>query len=354
MYLRHGAYHYVHRDGSWQRLGTDLREATRKAEALNDPANLFGTMSHWLDQFILSCEKRIGRSRSEKGLSKRTVDDYRDNVELLKIAFGKMWPHEVRPHHVAQYLELGRQQQRAVRANREKACLSACFTWLMMFPQSGFVGPNPCAGVRRNPETPDDRYVSDEEMTASLAVMPKMVRCLLLLVYRTLQRPQDVLTWNRRNLVEREAKKVLRVQQLKMETRTAKTVDIEVTPEISAILQELNVSLDGTVVGPGMPFIHRADGRAYTYDGICSIFRRYLTKARVKHATTGEETPVPVWSPYAMKAKGATDMWRAGVPLEQIQLLCGHDSVTTTERYVKAHWRDVVKPNTRPVSKKSA
>lgn len=48
---------------------------------------------------------------------------------------------------------------------------------------------------------------------------------------------------------------------------------------------------------------------------------------------------------YDMKGKGATDMWRSGVPLEQIQVLCGHESVTTTEVYVKSRWVDTVEPN---------
>lgn len=46
-----------------------------------------------------------------------------------------------------------------------------------------------------------------------------------------------------------------------------------------------------------------------------------------------------------MKGKGATDMWLAGTPLELIQVLCGHASVTTTEKYVKARWRGTVAPN---------
>jgi len=354
VYHRHGAYYYCHKDGRWERLGTDLSEAERKAKVFNDPNALYGTMAYWLDRFLLSCEARVGLSAREKGLSKRTAADYKDNIKFLKAYFGTMSPHEVKPRHVGQYLELGRQQQRAIRANREKACLSACFSWLMIHPDAGFAGPNPCTGVKRNPERPADRYVTDEEMEVSLAVMPKMVRGLLLLVYLTLQRPEDVLTWTRRNLIEREGKSVLRVHQSKMQTRTEKSVDIEVTADIQAVLKDLNVNLDGTVTGPGMTFIHGRRGHPYTYDGICSIFRRYLSRAKLKHPSTGEETRVPTWSPYGMKAKGATDMWRAGISLEQIQVLCGHDSITTTEKYVKAHWRDVVKPNTRPVSKKTA
>ncbi|MGN6667909.1 MAG: integrase, partial [Trinickia sp.] len=51
------------------------------------------------------------------------------------------------------------------------------------------------------------------------------------------------------------------------------------------------------------------------------------------------------FGPYDMKAKGATDMWLAGEPLERIQLLCGHDPVKTTEIYVKCRWRGTAEPN---------
>lgn len=42
-------------------------------------------------------------------------------------------------------------------------------------------------------------------------------------------------------------------------------------------------------------------------------------------------------------------MWLAGVPLEQVQALCGHESITTTEIYVKSRWRGTIEPNRRVV-----
>ncbi|WP_328814353.1 tyrosine-type recombinase/integrase [Pelistega ratti] len=48
-----------------------------------------------------------------------------------------------------------------------------------------------------------------------------------------------------------------------------------------------------------------------------------------------------------IKGKGATDMWLRGVPLEQIQVLCGHESIKTTEIYVKSRWIGTVMPNTK-------
>jgi integrase len=71
-------------------------------------------------------------------------------------------------------------------------------------------------------------------------------------------------------------------------------------------------------------------------------------QASVREHHTKDKGPLaamPSWGLYDMKGKGATDMWLSGVPLEQIQVLCGHDSVTTTERYVKSRWKGIVAPN---------
>lgn len=38
-------------------------------------------------------------------------------------------------------------------------------------------------------------------------------------------------------------------------------------------------------------------------------------------------------------------MWRAGIPIEQIQLLCGHADKATTEKYIKARWSETATPN---------
>ena len=351
VYYRHGAFYYVHHDGRWERLGTDIRNAKRRAGVMNDPSGLFGTLSYWLDKFIVDCETRIGLSKEAKGLAPRTVDDYKDNAAYLKSYFGKMRPGEVEPHHVGKYLELGRRNERAVRANREKACLSSAFTWLMLQSESGFKGPNPCIGVKRNPEFKNDRYVTDDQMIAVIDAAPRMVSALLRLVYRTLQRPEDILTWDRSNLVVRDGRRILRVEQSKMSTRAGKTVDIEISEDIETILRDLKVNTDGTAVGPGMPFLHRRDGSGYTYSGLNSMLKRAVKKASVEHPNTGELEAVATFGFYSMKGKGATDMWRASVPLEQIQVLCGHESVTTTEKYVKAGWTEIVSPNSRAVVK---
>lgn len=38
-------------------------------------------------------------------------------------------------------------------------------------------------------------------------------------------------------------------------------------------------------------------------------------------------------------------MWLAGVPIEQIQMLCGHKNKAATEVYLKQRWRETAQPN---------
>lgn len=331
--FKHGAFYYIHKDDrGWEKLGTDIAEAKRKAEHYNDAGGKYGTLGYWLDAFILSCEKRVGLSKEQRGIAQRTHDDYKSDVEMLKTFFEDMLPPKVEPHHVGKYLEMGALGGRPVRANREKACLSAAFTWMMLQPDSG-VKVNPCLGVKRNPEFKRERYVEHDEYHAVCKIAVRQVRGFMALVYRTLQRPEDIITWTPADIINKREpdgsiRRVIRNDQGK----TGKIVDIAVTPDIDAILRDLR--MEGAVTGPGMTLIHKMDGHAYTYDGICGMLRRYIRKLKLES-----------FGFYDLKGKGATDMWLAGVPMEMIQVLCGHESITTTEVYVKCRWRGTVEPN---------
>ena len=90
-------------------------------------------------------------------------------------------------------------------------------------------------------------------------------------------------------------------------------------------------------------FVHRDDGTRYTYDGISCMFRRYVKKCGLKD-----------FGLYDLKGKAATGMYRAGVPLEQIQHLLGHTSIKTTELYIKARLPDLVAPTSRPMVRQQA
>jgi len=157
---------------------------------------------------------------------------------------------------------------------------------------------------------------------------------MMTLIYRTCQRPEDLLKAGIANIkkVEREGRevRVLRVSQ----DKTGKTVDIVLAGDLEKLVDE---HLAAKTVWP--TFVHTRSGKRYTYSGIAAMFRRYVKKAGLTD-----------FGLYDIMGKGATDMFRAGVPLERVQHLLGHDSVTTTEIYIKARLPGVAMPNMRTLS----
>jgi integrase len=335
VYAHHGAFYYVHKSGEWEHLGTDVEEAKRRAKVYNDPGSSFGTMSYYLDLFLAHCDKRV----AAKGLAERTRDDYKRDSEPLKKYFGKLTPAQVTSKAVQDYLDLGAELNRAVRANRERACLSACLSWLIRTDENCGIKVNPCmrqSGVKRNRETKREVYVEDAWYRAVYDASPKSVRGMMALVYRTLQRPDDILGWGPWNIVHKDGQRVLRNDQGK----TGTVVDIAIDAGLDAVIRELQ----GEVPSISQPWLHTLKGEAYTYDGLCAIFRRVQAKVR-------KDIPgMPTWGFYDLKGKGATDLvYREGRPLELVQLLCGHKDKTTTEIYVKARWRETAVSNSRQI-----
>lgn len=357
VYFSHGAFYYAgHRDRGWERLGTDKDEANRKARLYNDPHSRHGTMVYWLDQFLLECERLVAAGM----LSARTLKDYRDAIGTdddpgpLRVYFtpedGQPWltPPEVTPDLIQDYLDAGMEAKRARRANLERACLSSCFGWLLRKKHCPGLMLNPClraSGVRRNPETPRDRYVTDEEYLAVWEEAPSSVRLMMALSYRTLQRPEsDIILWDSSIVVHREGVKMLKFRQHK----TGQEMLIRVTPEVDELLprDEGNVRKLQAILKE--PLVQRLDGRHYTYGGLYGLLQDARAVANERRAAR-RLPPIPSFGFRDLKGKGATDMWREGTPIEQIQALCGHKSKLTTERYVKQRWREAVQPNTRRV-----
>jgi integrase len=156
--------------------------------------------------------------------------------------------------------------------------------------------------------------------------------------------PELVITWTPANIIIKRApggstRRVIRNDQGK----TGVIVDIAITPDIDAILKDLR--MDDIRANADITLIHRMDGDPYTYDGLSSMLRRYIGKTPDNKLRKSKKEPIVGFGFYDLKAKGATEMWLSGVPLEKIQVLCGHDSVTTTEIYVKCRWRGTVEPN---------
>lgn len=323
VYLRSGSFYYVHAlTGRWEPLGKDLGVATSKAAIYNGQRSSHGTMNHWFDEWSKELESKVKAGT----LAERTKKDYLGNLTMLRPFFGKMHPTLVESAHVQDYLDIGRDEDRPVRANREKAALSSCLAW-MLSRSLGGLKKNVCLDVKRNPETPRTRYVSDDEYRRVHQVSSPVLRAWSELVYRTLQRPSDVLSWKRSQhlVVGDDGKQYLRFRQ----SKTGAPVSIEASPMLLEIFEKLRIEREKQKVKSDF-LIPTEDGNQYTLSGITSIWSRATETAKV-----GD------FGIYDMKSKGATDMYLQGTPLETIQHLCAHSSITTTEIYIKSR---IVKP----------
>lgn len=342
--FRRGRFFYIHRDGRWEDVGTDVDVAKRAAARYNNPGDGFGTMRYWFGMFLADCKLRVAAGT----LSQRTLDDYTgyaaDDGPLVA-AFGQAFPESITPQMVQSYLDTMAKMvpPRPVPANRERAFLSSCLSWMLRTGAVPLLKVNPCmraSGVKRNPEKKRERYVTDAEYRAVYEAGNRAVRLAMELVFRTLQRPEvDVLAWTPANVRNKDGGKVLHFRQ----SKTGRLIDIALVGELGALVREAI----GEVPQLHQPILHRLDGGAYTYDGISAMLKQAQDRVRAKHrAEGGPLADMPSFGLRDLKGKGATDMWRAGVPIERIQLLCGHADKTTTERYIKARWLETALPNT--------
>lgn len=344
VYAKHGAYYYVHRGGHWERLGTDLAEANAKARLFNDPDGQYGTLVYWLDMFLVHCQAKVAAGT----LAQRTVDDYTSAIKgtdkkqgTLRAFFAPpLTPLDLDPDMVQDFLDTNAEAGRPVPANREKAALSSCISWLIRTGKVPGLKINPClraSGIKRNPEAKRDRYVTHDEYRAVWSVAQTSVRLMMELTYRTLQRPEsDIIHWTTAVLLTEDGQRKLHFRQGK----TGKRMKVLLTTELDALIRQ---GL-GIVTKLHQPIVRTRMGEAYSYDGLSAMLKRSIGKVNAERKKQGME-PMPSFGFRDLKGKGATDMWQDGIPIEQIQQLCGHEDKTTTEIYVKQRWRETATAN---------
>lgn len=350
VYHKHGQFYYAHRNGKWEALGKDKDIANRKGRHYNDPENIFGTLVYWLDQFLIDCEARV----ESKKMSARTVIDYKSAIVgtenkpgALRLFFAApLAPQDLTPQMVQDFLEVNEQLGRGQRGNKEKAALSSCISWLIRTGRVPGLVINPCmraSGVKKNPGTARDRYVTHAEYSEVFALATPNVKLLMQLTYRTLQRPEsDIILWDRGHLISSSDGAELQFIQ----NKTGKKMKISLDEDLIQLLKKRS---SNKVVYLKEPLIQKSDGKAYTYSGLTSMLLRYIKKANEARASQGIP-PMPSFGFRDLKGKGATDMWLEGTPIETIQHLCGHSNKSTTEIYVKQRWKEAVDTNKVKIS----
>lgn len=239
-------------------LGHDLIEAKRKLLDIEAGRPVAGSIAELFDRYMpeVSAKKAPATHKDEKA----------SKVFLVKV-FGKMRPQDVRPMHVARYLD-ERGKTAPVRANREKALFSHVYSIAMRW---GIVDFNPCKGVARNTETPRDRLVADRELCSFIAHSAGGETGTLLaltawLAYLTSQRRGDLLKLRLDRIIDDG----ILIQQGK----TGAKVLVEWTPKLRECVAEIR-ALPRPV--RGMYLICNKAGQPYTDSGFKALWGRAMT-----------------------------------------------------------------------------
>ncbi|MCY1276888.1 hypothetical protein D9M68_276640 [compost metagenome] len=182
-------YYYRTPDGKDILLGADLNEARRKwaeLEAKAIPGEVT-VMSAIFDRY----ERDIIPRKAP-----RTQADNKSEMKHLRAAFETAPIEAITPAMIAQYRDA---RKAKTRANREIALLSHVFNTAREWGLCQQA--NPCLGVRKNKEKPRDYYANDAVWKAVYSAACHELRDAMDLAYLTGQRPADVLSMRRDDLV---------------------------------------------------------------------------------------------------------------------------------------------------------
>lgn len=312
--------------GPWQYFGTDYVAAVAAYAAWRHEGVKVRTVGWLLDV----CVGQAWPARvAAKDLAPRTLKDYKRDSAILKRTMGHIPLTALEPKHI-----YGFRQARAVDApthvRNEMGCLASALTHAV---KAGFVATNVAREVERPGRKIRQRLISDAEYLAVYNIATNSERLAMALCLRTLALPDDALSFGPRNIVRYDERRTLRFARGK----TKRQVEIEVVGELAVALAPF---LTNPTAHP--TFIRKTRGKdagkRYTVSGIGAMFRRHCVKAGVKDFGLRD-----------LRAKGATEMWRAGEDIRKISALLGHASEQTTRVYLKSLLPEIVRPNERPV-----
>lgn len=159
--FEHGAYYFRGADRKRKNLGREYGEAIRLYAELVQPVTGRQNVSAIMDAYAAD---------KIPGLRPRTQQDYYDALRRLRPVFGAMWPEDIEPSHIYQYL---RARVGKVRANREVAVLSNVMQQAI---EMGLLKANPCKQVRRNKESAKTEEVTDRQVEEFMPHCPEWLQ----------------------------------------------------------------------------------------------------------------------------------------------------------------------------------
>lgn len=312
VYFKHGSYYYVDRKYKWHRLGKTRHEMYLSlAVLLEDPYADCATMGDIFDRYMTE----IAPAKSSASYRNNIIE-----IPFLKKAFGKTSPEDIKPKDIYQYMDMRSRGGTKIRANREVALLSHCFTTAIRW---GIIESNPCKQVRKFPERRRDRYVTDEEFMLLYNVASPLIQGAMKLAYITGLRKGDILKIKLADISEDGLFVHI--------SKTKKKILIEWNEDLHTIINEIR-GIRKKI--SGLYLFTNRKGDPYTATGFDSIWKRAITKA--KHQGLQESFRF-----HDMRRKAATDAEKQR-GREYARQLLGHTNQQMTDAYISGTRR--IKP----------
>jgi integrase len=305
LHLKHGRYYLV-RENRWHPLSRDLQEALIEYARLTAGGNN-GEFGELIDRALADMQITIAAS---------TFKNYSSCARRVLEAFAEFRPAQVRPHHIARFLD--NNKDTPAMANLMRSFLKGVFARAVRWGTPG-VEANPVRDIEKFRERGRDRYVTAEEFGAIREQASPTMQCLMDLAYITGQRIGDILKIRYADISEEG----VFVKQQKTKNR----VFIEMTPDLDAAIKQAR-SIHQSV--KGLTLFHRRDGTPIPYNTVWGHWDRARKKAKITDVHFHD-----------IRAASATDAKKQGL---DSKTLLGHTTESSHKRYLRGKETPTAKP----------
>lgn len=249
-------------------------------------------------------------------LQPRSQRDYKGILVILRKTFGHLTPQEVKPRHVADFINV---KTGRIHRNRMVTILSTVYKIAMGSWCIEMDLVNPCTVVKKWPTKPRERYITDAEFAAIRAIACPQVQIAMDLALLTGQRQSDIvqMTWKQIKAIG-VARPDWRIEI--DQGKTGKKLAIMISPAVETVLKRARLM---EPMWPRENVVRTKFGKAYTPDGFRALWQRTI---RSYEKLTGIKTDRAHF--HDIRAKSISD----NLSLDNAYLLAGHIDIAMTRK----------------------
>lgn len=305
-------------------LGNDLQKAILKWAEIE--ANLIVEANSFNALAIKYREEVLIQKRPN------TKDMQGRFMKKLCAVFGHMQLNEIKPPHIAEYLDTS---EFKITANREIQLMSAMYTKAIRW---GWCETSPTRDVARNEEKQRNRYITDEEFITLRSKADEELLCIIDLAYSTGLRISDIRNIRRK----RPDKEVMEARIQKLDV-VFSYIDGEMLYSehiktgarqyfyLTGFLLDAVTRAKAIKRKISSPFLFcTRQGKPHTKSGFDSKWKRFREKVGILDIHFHD-----------IRAKAGTDAKMMG---KNHQALLGHTDISQSEKYVKARMIEEIEP----------